>query len=414
MFGALFVKECRQVLRSLVYYIYIAVFVLFISSQMGSEGLDVREPVPGQSGYNGQTVTHDETLIMEGVLEKLAWDIYYNSFATYPIGFYKEVNLTDSEREQAGEILERCTGKGYEELLEEMIGHYSQNEQTPMGGAGEAYESYKVAVKEGFTYEEFGAAMEEICRLVGKGSSYEKSTYENSIYVPMTYEQAKEEYDALCEKDRLTRGYMRLFCDYAGIVLAVLPVFVGVSGAIRDKRAKAQQVLFAKPASGGLIIISRYLANLVMLFLPVLAAAFWLQLSCFDRARDLGIQADGWAFLTVPGMWLLPEIMVVLALSFLITEFTDTILAVFVQVAWGIGSLFCATTLVGNFGLRLVARWNTLGETTLYISQQQEFLRNRGYYFLLAMVCLILTVVVYERKRRKGETFYGKIRKAGR
>ncbi len=413
MFGALFVKECRQVLRSLVYYLYVAVFALFIYSQMGSEGLDVKEPVPGQSGY-GQIVTHDETLIMEGVLEKLAWDVYYNSFTTYPIGFYKEVQLTASEREQAGEILERCTGKGYEELMEEMIGYFSQYEQDPMGDAGEAYESYKVTVKEGFTYEEFGAAMEEVCRLVGKGSSYEKNTYENSIRVPMTYEQAKEEYDALCEKDRLTRGYMRLFCDYAGIVLAVLPVFVGVSGALRDKRAKAQQVLFAKPASGGLIVISRYLANLVMLFLPVIAAAFWLQLSCLDRAQSLGIQADRWAFLTVPGMWLLPEVMVVLALAFLITEFTDTILSVFVQVAWGIGSLFGASVLVGDFGLRLVARWNTLGETTLYISQEQEFLRNRGYYFLLAIVCLILTVVVYERKRRKGETFYGKIRNAGR
>ena len=105
-------------------------------------------------------------------------------------------------------------------------------------------------------------------------------------------------------------------------------------------------------------------------------------------------------------MWLLPEVMVVLALAFLITEFTDTILSVFVQVAWGIGSLFGASVLVGDFGLRLVARWN--------ISQEQEFLRNRGYYFLLAIVCLILTVVVYERKRRKWETFYGKIRNAGR
>ena len=174
MFGALFVKECRQVLRSLVYYLYVAVFALFIYSQMGSEGLDVKEPVPGQSGY-GQIVTHDETLIMEGVLEKLAWDVYYNSFTTYPIGFYKEVQLTAGEREQAGEILERCTGKGYEELMEEMIGYFSQYEQDPMGDAGEAYESYKVTVKEGFTYEEFGAAMEEVCRLVGKGSSYEKN-----------------------------------------------------------------------------------------------------------------------------------------------------------------------------------------------------------------------------------------------
>lgn len=104
----------------------------------------------------------------------------------------------------------------------------------------------------------------------------------------------------------------------------------------------------------------------------------------------------------------------VLALSFLITELTDTILAVFVQVAWGIGSLFCASTLVGDFGMRLVARWNTLGQTALYATLEKELLFNRGYYFILAVVCVILTVIVYEIKRGRGAEAYGKIRKADR
>ncbi|MEM5709735.1 hypothetical protein, partial [Elizabethkingia meningoseptica] len=95
----------------------------------------------------------------------------------------------------------------------------------------------------------------------------------------------------------------------------------------------------------------------------------------------LGIRADGMAFLTVTGVWLLPEIMVVLALSFLITELTDTILAVFLQVAWAIGSVFGADVLAGDFRMRLIARWNTLGQTTLFSSLEKEFLQNRGYYF---------------------------------
>ena len=412
MFGVLFLKECRQVLRSLVYYIYVVVFVLFITSQMSSEGYEnLQEPAPGQS-YYGETVTKDETLIMEGTLANLVEDVYHNSFATYPLGFYKGVTLTDSEAKQAEGILERCTGKSFEVLEEEMIGYFGQFDQSRVEEMTEAWASYKVTVKEGFTYAEFETAMEEICDLVGKGSSYEKDKYENSIYVPMTYEQAKEEFDALCEKDRLTRAYMRLFCDYAGIVLAILPIFIGISRVLRDKRAKVQQVMFSKPASGALIVVSRYLANLVMLCIPVFVTAFLLQQPYYYKAQTFGIQGDFMAFLSVPGIWLLPEIMIVLALSFLITEFTDTILAVFIQVAWGIGSLFGATSLVGDFGMRLVARWNTLGETALFASLEKEFLLNRGYYFLLAIVCVILTVIVYERKRGKGETIYGKIRKA--
>ncbi len=374
MFGTLFIKECRQVLKSLVYYIYVVIFVLFITSQMSGED-ELREPQPGWS-YYGETVTQDDALIMEGTLANLIQEVGRNSFATYPIGFYKEVNLTDGELEQVKAILECCTD-----------------------------------VKEGLTYAEFEAAMEEVCDLVGKGSFYEKESYENRIRVPMTYEQAKEDFDALSTKDGLTRAYMRLFCDYAGIILSVLPIFIGVSRVLRDKRAKVQQVIFSKSASGTQIILSRYLANLVMISIPVFLTALLIQQPFYYRAQTMGIQGDIWAFLTVPGIWLLPEIMTVLAVSFLITEFTDTIWTIFLQVAWAFSSLISATALVGDFGLKLVARWNTLGMTLLYFSLEKELLFNRGFYFLLAVVCVILTVLVYEKKRRGGESVHEKLRK---
>lgn len=401
MFGTLFIKECRQVLKSLVYYIYLVIFVLFITSQMSGED-ELREPQPGWS-YYGQTVTQDNDLIMEGTLANLIQEVGRNSFATYPIGFYKEVNLTDGEIEQVKAILERCTGKSFEMLDDEMEQQFIQN---GVGGA-----SYQAAVKEGLTYAEFEAAMEEVCDLVGKGSFYEKSNYENSIRVPMTYEQAKEDFDALSTIDGLTRAYMRLFCDYAGIILSVLPIFIGVSRALRDKRAKVQQVIFSKSASGTQIIVSRYLANLVMISIPVFLTALLIQQPFYYRAQTMGVQGDIWAFLTVPGIWLLPEIMTVLAVSFLITEFTDTIWTIFLQVAWAFTSLISATTLVGDFGLKLVARWNTIGRTLLYSSLEKELLFNRGFYFLLAVVCVILTVLVYEKKRRGGESVHEKLRK---
>lgn len=401
MSGTLFIKECRQVLKSLVYYIYLVIFVLFITSQMSGED-ELREPQPGWS-YYGQTVTQDNDLIMEGTLANLIQEVGRNSFATYPIGFYKEVNLADGEIEQVKAILERCTGRSFEMLDDEMEQQFIQN---GVGGA-----SYQAAVKEGLTYAEFEAAMEEICDLVGKGSFYEKSNYENSIRVPMTYEQAKEEFDALSTIDGLTRAYMRLFCDYAGIILSVLPIFIGVSRALRDKRAKVQQVIFSKSASGTQIIVSRYLANLVMISIPVFLTALLIQQPFYYRAQTMGVQGDIWAFLTVPGIWLLPEIMTVLAVSFLITEFTDTIWTIFLQVAWAFTSLISATTLVGDFGLKLVARWNTIGRTLLYSSLEKELLFNRGFYFLLAVVCVILTVLVYEKKRRGGESVHEKLRK---
>ncbi len=372
-------KECKQTLKSPVYLIYVVVFVLFVNSQLSNDGWremqELQEPMPGQS-YYGETITHDKALIMEGTLANLMEEVSHNSFATYPLGFYKGVNLTEKEMERAKEILKQCTGKSFETL----------------------------------TYEEFQGAMEEICRLVGKGSSYEKKSYENRIYVPMTYEQAKTEYDQLCISDRLTKAGMRLFCDYAGIVLSILPIFIGVSRGLYDKRAKAQQVIFSKSALGVKVVLSRYLANLTLLCLPVFTMAFYLQMPLYEMAKEVGVRGDFWAFLTVPSVWLLPEIMAVLALAFLITEFTDSILAVFVQTVWGIGGLFGASTLVGDFGLKLVARWNTMGESALFSSMEKELFINRGYYAAFGVLCVLLTVLIYERKRGKGEKLYGKVR----
>ena len=89
-------------------------------------------------------------------------------------------------------------------------------------------------------------------------------------------------------------------------------------------------------------------------------------------------------------------------------------ISIFVQVFWAIGSLFASATLAGNFGFHLIVRWNALGATGEFWSQRQELFLNRGYYFILALLLLCLTFVIYEKKRREGETVYGKIFKRGK
>lgn len=57
------------------------------------------------------------------------------------------------------------------------------------------------------------------------------------VYTAADGEEALEEYKAMCKNDKITGAYMRLFCDYAGIMLALLPMFLGVTRCLRDKRA---------------------------------------------------------------------------------------------------------------------------------------------------------------------------------
>ena len=115
------------------------------------------------------------------------------------------------------------------------------------------------------------------------------------------------------------------------------------------------------------------------------------------------------AFLKYGCIWLLPEIMVVLAVSFFITELTENVISIFIQVFWAAASLFSSASLAGNFKLHLVARWNQIGGTNEFWRQQQGLWRNRGFYFALSIALLIATFALYGKKRREGETIYGKI-----
>lgn len=406
MFLSLFLKECRQILKSLIFYIYILVFVLMITSQM-SQMESIGAPKPGQDFY-GTVKSEDKQQIMRQTLAKLFEETYHGSYATYPFGFIKRVKLNDAETSEMVREIETCTGKEWDTLVIDYNNYFTASESADYG------EEYTVSPKEGYTYQQFEALMEKACHIIGKGSSYEKQSYESMATELMDYDQAMAEYQDLCSKDRVTRAASRLFCDYAGIVLALLPMFFGISRSLRDKRANVSEVIYSKSISGASILLSRFFANVFLIFLPVLITAFFIQMPYQFAAERLGIVPDALAFLTGAAVWLLPEIMAVLALSFLITECTETIIAVFIQGAWAFLSIFGVLTLKGDFGLKLIVRWNHLGGYSEFAEQAKDLYLNRGFYMLFAAVCIGLTVFVYEKKRKEGVALFGKVWKARR
>lgn len=408
--GALFLKECRKIAKSLVYYVYLAAFVLFITGQMSDVEWteQLSEPQPGQESY-GYGYSSDERMVMQSGLETLLREILANRFATYPFGFYKAVTLNEEELEVLKRAMEQCTGMEFEQMIEESNAYGMEISQ--MGTEYAEAEMWHIPIRENLSYEEFEQVMEKACEIVGSGSYYEKSSYEKRGVAALTYEDALEHYRELCEEDRVSGAQMRLFCDYASIFLAILPVFVGVSACLKDKRAKAAELIRSRSVSGAALIGCRYLANVVMCFVPVLLCALLMQMPCVYAAGQAGIEADILAFVKYSFLWLLPVIMVVLGAAFLITEATETILAIPVLLAWAFGSVFSAATLMGDFGWKLVTRWNTFGSYGRYAEELGQLYRNKGMYTALAVILVLLTVAVYEKKRRKGEMLYGKLRK---
>lgn len=413
--GALFLKECRKIAKSLVYYIYLAAFVLFITGQMSEvEWADrLSEPQPGQESY-GYGYSSDERVVMQSGLETLFRELMSNRFATYPFGFYRAVTLNEEEQEVLKRAMEQCTGMEFEQMLEENNAYGMEIYRMETEGAGAEYletEEWHIPLREDLSYGEFEQVMEKVCEIVGSGSYYEKSSYERRGVAALTYEEALEQYRELCEEDKVSGAQMRLFSDYACIFLAILPVFVGVSACLKDKRAKAAELIRSRSVSSAALIGCRYLANVVMCFVPVLLCALLMQMPCVYAAGQAGIQADTLAFARYSFLWLLPVIMVVLGAAFLLTEATETMLAIPVLLVWAFGSMFSAATLTGDFGWKLVTRWNTFGGYGKYVEELGQLYRNKGMYTALAVLLVLLTMAVYEKKRRKGGIPYGKLRK---
>lgn len=407
MFLTLFKKECMQYLKSITYYIFVACLVIDFLTQMGTfETVD--KPEPGQEDY-GYIRTENKEVIMKEALAGLADEYERNEYITYPIGFYKRVVLDDEEQKQIEECILRITGLSAGEFknaldkrnaaIDALIDQKEQDESPIMGNE---LPDVELSVKEGYSYDKFIEEMKKIDKLLGGGSDYSEENLQFATE-PKTYEQALAEYNSFIKEDKVTNAYARLFCDYVGIMIAVLPVFLAVTRALRDRKAQAQQVIYMRKAGSFTIVATRYAAAVFMVVIPVFLLSCSTLVQSVYYAQSIHVEYDVLAFVKHIGFWLLPMILVSLSVGFFLTELTDSSVAVLVQGAWWFVSIFANTgNLVGAGGWNLIPRFNTVGQHGVYEQMKEQLMRNRIFYTGMALVLLVLTVWIYSKKR-KGE-----------
>lgn len=420
MFLTLFLKECRQMLKCLTYYLIVICMVLMYTSQLSSEGV-MKKPEPGQKEY-GFAVSEDKSVIMKETIFMLAREYTANSYTTYPFSFYKKVTLSKIKQSKVGDILAEITGISKEEINSILKDYYStvyydssKGEKAPGSNSQEEGKAIVVEPKElsitvvsGMNYEHFTELMTKVDNLLGGESSYAEDNLQGNAYVPMTYEQALEEYNGIIKNDHYTGAYARLFCDYLGIILAILPVFMAVTRGLRDRRAKANEIIYVRKASSIQIILSRYFAMIVMLLLPVIILASFQVMDCISIANRMDIRIDPLAHVKYISGWLLPTLLVTTSVGVLITELTDSAIAIIIQGIWWFLSVISGK-LVGNYGWNLVPRHNTLTEYDVFKENFNQLVINRVSYTLAAILLLAAAVFVYERKRKGCVTIRGKI-----
>lgn len=405
MLGQLFVRECRQTARSLIFWLTVLILIFDFTTQLGEMEID-EEPQPGQESY-GHRQSKDPDVIMRSTLGQLTEEYVRENYTTYPIGFYKNVTLNEEKDARIGEILEETAGIAGRESAEQIMEEWYAARNEP----GLAGDSLKVEPADGLTYEHFAELMDEADKILGGGSNYGKEYREKNAQVPMTYEDAVKEYDALIEEDRLTGGYARLFCDYMVIFLGILPVFLAVTRGLRDRRSMMQELIYTRKCSSLTVIVSRYLAMLVMLTLPVLILSLNPLLKCMSYAGKAGIAADTLAFVKYTFGWLFPTIMIVSALGMFLTELTDTAAAVLVQGAWWFIAVFGGVDRLsgGMYGWNPMPRHNTELNWQGFHDGFAQLAANRLLYTVAALLLVLLTVLIYSQKRKGRLHIRGKI-----
>jgi hypothetical protein len=373
---------------------------LFFFSQM-SEFDIIAKPQPGQKDY-GITYSEDKNVIMKSTISMLTMEYYNNRYAAYPIGFYKQVTLSGKKFDKMSQIISEATGLSIKELKQMYEDYLSTvNMYSPRITVTPAVD---------LTYERFQVLMKQADELLGGGSNYSELFMKSNAQVPMTYEGALAEYNEIITKDHLSGAYARLFCDYMGIVLAILPVFIAVTRGLRDKRAKAGEVIYSHRISSFTVIVTRYLSMLVMMVLPVILISAYPLANCMIYGSSTGITIDYLAFLKYILGWLLPTIMVSLSVGVLLTELTETAIAILVQGIWWFISLFMGlVNMQGGYGWNLIPRHNILGNYKEFIESFHTLALNRITYTVLAILLTAAAIAVYDMKRKGKLIVHGKI-----
>ncbi|MDS1001941.1 ABC transporter permease [Clostridium sporogenes] len=401
MFKTLFFKECKEMLKSITYYIFLACIIIFFVSQM-ADFKGVAKPIQGQENY-GFKYSGDESVIMQSTINKLASELSLNSFPTYPIMFYKEVKLKDEEMSKVYEILKDITGINKEQLIKEIENHNNTGDNRFVNS---------IKVKDNIKFQEFSEKMNKIDDILGGGSYYNSKKLYGNGEAKRTYEDALKDYESIINNDKVSRAYARLFSDYMGIVLAILPIFLAVTRVLKDKRAKAAQVIFSKKCSSTVIILSRYLAIISMIIFPLILISITPTLQSIYSADSNGITADYFAFIRVIFGWLMPSVLVTVSMGFFLTELTNGPVAILVQGIWWFVSISLGgSNLVGNVGMNLIPRFNALGSYDIYNKIFNELVINRVLYSIVAIVLIVGTIFIYDTKRKGELNLNGKILK---
>ncbi|MBX4266929.1 ABC transporter permease [Clostridium estertheticum] len=411
----LFLKECTQLGKSLIYIVFICIAIVFYNSQyfssikgndpqyLGSALIkpsyvqDVEKYKKENDGYPYGS-THEE--IPEQVIPNATLMMYeehmQGTYSAYPHVLHKNVKLDKEGTKRIEEILCQTTGKSLSEL--DKLHKTKKWSEIHFSSSSKDYSSFK-------------GLMEEANNIIGKKSNYSKENLKHFGVRPITYAESMKTYKDLIEKDKITNGFARMFSDFMGIVMGLFPVFVVVSFIRKDIKSNMKQVIYSRRVSSTKLILSRYSALVIMMMIPILLLACVSTLQIVSFSEKLNLTVDYFAFFKYSIGWLMPTLMAVTAVGMFLTLLTETAIAIPVQMIWWYYSI-SKGVLIGSYDLsQLVIRFNTIYDRDEFVSIINNIFLNRMFFISISAIFVIASIYILNLKRIGRIDFYDKYSK---
>ena len=425
----LYLKECKKIASSIIFYLFIGILIFSwfqnfrgvtqteINWANGMEPADIGFERPllskpsEKDDYFGSKVSEDNPeAIMTGVTRALLSEYEANSYATYPLGYYKAITLSGDEQKQVLGILCEITG-----LTEEELKNLSDDYFPAVTGTIISFDAMNVD-KDGNLNMEMGSRtdtksednehfkelMRKMEAIIGeKGSQYAPKMMLTYFGMSeMNYEEALKEYNQTINQDKVTGGFARLFCDYMGLALGLYPVFLVVIIWMKDRMSNVIELIYSRKVFSIKLVLSRYLAVITMVLIPVLLLSLESLVRLMSFGAKNGIQVDCFAYIKYIVWWLLPEVMLVCAIGMFFTLLTDSLIAIVFQFLWwmvdkGITGLSGDTKLT-----TLMIRHNTLRGYEIIQKDLQIIFMNRLLMAGIGILFVILSIWVLTFKRK--------------
>lgn len=455
----LFGMECKKIAKSILYWVLVlallAVSLYQYDPSVESELRRTNDPASvfytaadGNYAEERNTVpdTAMEHAMMIGATKLLMYNYRDNCYQYYPFGYVKEKTMSAKEQAVILQYLMELTGLNEQELagtkdgagdtddtnigdvpitggafvLEPGKGSTNENGQfvirpdewqyVPSDGASsetpsQSSGSFEIQV----SFERFKEIMEEVNHMIGRNSYFSWTMLKLYYFgndmeeAPITERQHREFY----EGDRVTGAFARYYCDSISLRVLFLPAFVIVDLMLRDKRRKMQGLTYPRTISSAKLICTRYAAAVCMTMLPILILPVKSLVVLMRYCGSIGVQADVLAFIKYIFAWILPTVLLIMAISLAVTALLENYTAILLAgLIWLVGNPTVDKLNGGNYGLfDLIIRHNTLKGYGRMMENIQMLALNRITISVIALALVGLAVFVYSKKRKGGLTF---------